>query len=206
VTGPSATEGIAAAQDIEDLSSAIRNGSWADGGLAGLSTGLDALGTIANPVDALLTSGVSWLIEHVHVLRQALDMFAGDPGAIQACADHWRQHGQQVGETAIDLRNYVNNDTSGWTGQAGDAYRAQALDQHGGIQAGAAAANSVGDAVEASGQVVAAVRMLVRDLIAQCVAEILEHLPAWLATEGCSLGIGTPVVIADAVALIAKWV
>ncbi|WP_137816722.1 hypothetical protein [Gandjariella thermophila] len=49
-------------------------------------------------------------------------------------------------------------------------------------------------------------RMLVRDLIAQRGAEILEHLPAWLATEGCSLGIGTPVVIADTVALIAKWV
>ncbi|GDY33809.1 hypothetical protein GTS_54420 [Gandjariella thermophila] len=48
--------------------------------------------------------------------------------------------------------------------------------------------------------------MLVRDLIAQRGAEILEHLPAWLATEGCSLGIGTPVVIADTVALIAKWV
>ena len=87
----SATDGIALAQDIEDLSSAIRSGSWAEGGLAGLGTGLDALGTIANPVDALLSSGVAWLMEHVHVLTEALNQFAGNPEAIQAYAAHWRQ-------------------------------------------------------------------------------------------------------------------
>lgn len=201
-----AVEGIGLAQDVEQLSSAITGGHWVEGGVAGLSTSLDALGAIANPVDALLSAGVAWLMEHVEVLRHALDQFAGDPGAISAYAEHFRRQGQAASSAADELRRYVEVDTAAWHGDAADAYRAQARQQHDGVLASAASATAVGDAVEASGQIVAAVRMLVRDLIAQCVAEIIEHLPVWLATEGCSLGIGTPLVIADAVALIAKWV
>lgn len=202
----SATEGMPLAQDVEALSQAIKSGSWGAGLESGLGTGLDVLGTIANPVDSLLTSGISWLMEHVHVFTEILDSLAGNPTAIQAYADQWTQHSQQLTDIAVDLHNHVNNDTTAWTGDAGDAYRAQATQQVDGLHAAAASADSVAAAVQGAGQLVASVRMLVRDLIAQAIAEIIEHIPVWLAAEGCSLGLATPGVIADAVALIAKWV
>jgi uncharacterized protein YukE len=200
-----AAEGMPLAQDVEALSQSIKSGSWGAGLEAGVTTGLDVLGTITNPVDSLLTSGISWLMEHVHVFTEILDSLAGNPAAIQAYADHWTQRSQQLTDIALDLRNHVANDTNAWTGEAADTYRAQAAQQVDGIHAAAASADSVAAAVQGAGQLVASVRMLVRDLIAQAVAEIIEHIPVWLAAEGCSLGLATPGVIADAVALIAKW-
>jgi uncharacterized protein YukE len=198
--------GISLSRDVEDLASAIKGGSWVDGGLAGLSTSLDALGFVANPADALLSSGIAWLIEHVDILTQALNRFAGNPAAIHAYAEEWRQNATLVSDAHVELRNYVTTDTDEWHGAAADGYRSQAVQQQDGINAISGTLNSVADAVEASGQVVATGRMLTRDLIAQCVSEIVLHIPAWLAIESCSLGLGTPAVIADAVYLIAKWV
>lgn len=202
----SMSEGMPLAQDVEQLVQAIHSGSWTAGLEAGVGTGLDALGAIANPVDSLLSAGISWLLEHVHVFTEMLNSLAGDPGAIQGYADQWKQHSQSATDIGLDMRNYVANDISAWTGAAADAYRTQADQQVDGVHAAAATADAVAAAVQGAGELVAAVRMLVRDLIAQAVAEILEHIPIWLAAEGCSLGLATPGVIADAVALIAKWV
>jgi hypothetical protein len=46
----------------------------------------------------------------------------------------------------------------------------------------------------------------VRDLIAQFVATLAARLPQWLAEEGLTLGLGTPIVIGQVAALVAKWV
>ncbi|PPK69567.1 hypothetical protein V5P93_006788 [Actinokineospora auranticolor] len=188
---------------IEQLSSTISSGNWAD---LDLNTGIEALGYLANPVDALVSSGVQWVLEHVQPLRDALNEFAGDPGAIQAYAEHWREQGRAATESAVDLKNYVQTDTSGWTGETGDAYRAQAAEQVDGLLASGAAAKSVANAVEAAGLVVAAVRLIVQELIAELVKIILKRIPIWLAATGVTLGIGTVAVVADLLALIAEWV
>ena len=188
---------------VESLSHGIASGDFSG---MNLNSGLDALGVVANPVDALVSTGVAWLMEHVQPLNDALDMFAGDPGAIQAYAQQWRRHADTVTTTAQDLHQHITNDTVGWTGQAGDAYRAQAAQQVDGVSASAAVANSVADAVEAAGQVVSAVRIIVQELIAELVTIIIERLPIWMASAGASFGLGTPLIIADLVMLIAEWV
>lgn len=199
-------KGLGLAEEVDMLALALRNGDWSGGLVSGVGAGIDALGYIANPSRALLSSGIAWLLEHVSVLTDALDQFAGDPGAIKSYANDWRQTGLDILTTSGDMRTYVSADTADWHGQTADNYRVHAGVQSDGIEAAASSATSMGDAVELAGDVVGVVRLLVRDLIADCVAEILLHVPAWLALEGVSLGIGTPAVIADAVALIAKWV
>ncbi len=197
------TAGTGLTDSIETLSATIASGNWSE---AGAGAGLDVLGAIANPVDALVSTGVAWLMEHVQPLREALDMFAGDPAAIQAYAEQWRRHAQTVADNAVDLRNYVNNDTSAWSGQTGDAYRAQAAEQYDGVTASAASADGVANAVQTAGQVVAGVRVIVQELIAELVGIIIKRLPIWLASAGASLGLGLPLIIADLVMLIAEWI
>jgi hypothetical protein len=201
-----ALKGIGLAEDAQLLGDAINSGSWSEGLAGGFGAGIDALGFVANPAHALLSAGVAWLMEHVSILTDALDQFAGDPGAIQAYAQQWRDQGSSILDSSIDLRNAVNVDTAAWAGASANGYREQAGVQVDGVQAAALVATSVGDAVSAAGEIVGTVRLLVRDLIADCVAEIISRLPVWLALSGVSLGLGTPAVIADAVALIAKWV
>jgi hypothetical protein len=52
---------------------------------------------------------------------------------------------------------------------------------------------------------VALVRTLVRDAIAEFVSVLSVRLWEWLAEEGCTLGVGTPWVIAQVSALVGKW-
>jgi hypothetical protein len=70
----------------------------------------------------------------------------------------------------------------------------------------ATAAGAISYAVEGAGLLVGLVRGIVRDLIAQFVATLAARLPQWLAEEGLTLGLGTPVVIGQVATLVAKWV
>jgi hypothetical protein len=69
----------------------------------------------------------------------------------------------------------------------------------------ATAAGAISYAVEGAGLLVGLVRGIVRDLIAQFVATLAARLPQWLAEEGLTLGIGTPLVVGQVAALVAKW-
>ena len=58
-------------------------------GFAAAGAGLDTLGAVLHPFDALLQAGLGWLVEHVAFLREPLDALAGDPDAVLAQARHW---------------------------------------------------------------------------------------------------------------------
>jgi hypothetical protein len=70
----------------------------------------------------------------------------------------------------------------------------------------ATAARGISYAVEGAGLLVALVRGIVRDLIAEFIGTLAARLPQWLAEEGLTLGLATPVVIGQVSALVLKWV
>ncbi|NJC72171.1 hypothetical protein HC031_20975 [Planosporangium thailandense] len=197
--------GIGIVEDVHDLSAAFESGSWVDGSLAGLSASLDTLGLVVDPLGTVVSWGVSWLFEHVKPLSDALDRLAGDPDQITAYAQTWSNVSAAVTAQAGDLGAAVGATVSSWTGAAADAYRAQAHDLQTNVQAAAKAAEVIGKIVEGAGVVVALVRGLVRDLIAEFVSVLAVRLPEWLAEEGCTLGIATPLVVTQVGSLVAKW-
>lgn len=190
-------------QSMSTLGDAISSGNWSE---VGAGEVLDVLGAITNPVESLASVGVDWLMENVEPLREALDMLAGDPAAIQGYADQWREQAEKVAASATDLGEYVKRDTATWTGEAGDAYRKQAAEQADGVGAAGMAAESVARAVETAGQVCAAVRMIVKELIAEFVAKVLMRLPIWLGEISASCGLALPLVIADLVFLVLEFI
>ena len=60
--------------------------------------GLDVLGAVMDPVGALATAGIGWLIEHLSFLREPLDWLAGNGDKIKAAVTTWNQ-------VAADLHN-----------------------------------------------------------------------------------------------------
>lgn len=198
--------GLGLIEDAEQISSGIHDNSWVDGTLGGVGGSLDILGMVIDPLGSLLAWGVSWLMEHVKPLKEALDWLAGNPDEIAAHAATWRNVSAAGTGAHQQLTDAVRAQTAGWSGESGDAYRdhaAQQLEIIGGITT---AAGAISYAVEGSGLLVGLVRGIVRDLIAQFVATLAARLPQWLAEEGLTLGIGTPVVIGQVAALVAKWV
>lgn len=201
-----AWSGVYIAEDIQLLHEGVKSGSWVDLSLGGVGAALDTLGLVTDPLGTLAAWGVAWLLDHVRPLSEALDKLAGDPAQIAANAQTWRNTASQLSFAAADYRNAVNRQVDSWNGTAATAYRAHAEAHHSGLQALSQAAETMASIVEGSGMLVALVRTLVRDAIAEFVSVLAVRLPEWLAEEGCTLGIGTPWVVAQVSALVGKWV
>jgi uncharacterized protein YukE len=196
-----AWSGVWIAEDIELIAQGIENGSWIDGTLGVVGAGLDALALISDPIGVLLQYGVSWLIEHVKPLTEALDWLAGDPGEISGQAQTWRNIAAGLRDSSDQTDRAVRFDTAEWEGSAGDAYRAWGADVTGALTGLSAAAETMSVIIEAAGALIAAVRILVRDAIATLVSRLITYA----AEELFSFGVATPLVVEQATTLIASW-
>jgi hypothetical protein len=197
--------GLGLVEDAAQISDGIHNDSWVDGTLGGVGGSLDVLGAVIDPLGSLVAWGVGWLMEHVRPLKEALDWLAGQPDEIAAHAATWRNVSAAMNATHERYADSVRTDTADWDGASGDAYRSHASLQLEALGSIAEVAEAISYAVEGAGLLVGLVRGIVRDLIAQFVATLAARLPQWLAEEGLTLGIGTPVVIGQVAALVAKW-
>jgi uncharacterized protein YukE len=202
VDGPKdAWSGVWIAEDIELIIQGVRNGSWVDDTLGVVGAGLDALATISDPVGVLLQYGVSWIIEHVKPLSDALDWLAGDPGQISGQAQTWRNVANDLRADTDGLARSVQWDISEWTGAAADAYRTWATRQRQALEGLAKGAEAMAAITEGAGFLIAAVRILVRDAIATLVSRLIVYA----AEELVSFGLATPLVVEQVTTLIASW-
>ncbi|MBP2321959.1 hypothetical protein JOF56_002344 [Kibdelosporangium banguiense] len=201
-----AYSGIGIAESAMDIYNGVENKSWVEGGLGAVGTGLEALSLAMDPVGTLLQYAVSWLMEHVKPLSDALDWLAGDADQIAAYAATWKNIGKETGAIAQDFWTEVAGGTAGWQGASAEAYRARAQAQQDKIKAAGTGADTIGTVVEVVGVLVGAVREIVRDLVAECVATLIARIPQWVAEIAGTVGVATPHVVASAVALISKWV
>src|SRR5881275_1156438 len=71
--------GISIAESAVGLAHGIKSGDWVEVGLSAVGGALDVLAMVIDPLGTLASYGVSWLIEHVRPLKEALDWFAGHP-------------------------------------------------------------------------------------------------------------------------------
>ncbi|MFI7214283.1 WXG100 family type VII secretion target [Micromonospora maritima] len=200
-TGPSAWAGVWICEDIELIAQGVRTGSWIDGGLGVVSAGLDALALASDPAGALLQYGIAWLIEHVRPLSEALDWLAGDPAAITAHAQTWRNVAASLREDAAELAHAVRTDIAGWTGTAATSYRRWAGEQQQAITGLAQGAEAMAAITEGAAGLVAAVRLLVRDAIAACVSRLIVYATELVATAG----LATPLVVEQVTTTVASW-
>lgn len=193
--------GINVLDDAAGVYDGVQSGSWVDAGIAAVGTGLDLLTIAMNPVGTLISYGLNWLIEHVKPLQDALNQLAGDADQIAAYSQTWKNIAQAVGQSAKDLAATVEKDTANWTGQAADTYRANLKNKIDHINAAATCAETIGTVVEVVGVITGAVRAMVRDMVTQAVGDFIQDA----LEEVCSLGLGTPVVVAQVVEQVSAW-
>ncbi|WP_236796961.1 RHS repeat-associated core domain-containing protein [Amycolatopsis sp. GM8] len=196
----SAISGITVLEGAQQVKQGIESGDWASIVLGAAGTAMDALAFVADPFGSILAAGVGWLMEHVGPLKEALDKLAGDPDQITAHSETWKNIATELGGVATDLGNQVNADIQSWTGPGADAYRQQAGEVAKMLQAAGEACDGASSGVKTAGEVVAAVRMLVRDIISQ----VVGHMISWALQVLFTLGIGLAWVVPQVVNLVAK--
>jgi hypothetical protein len=205
VSSTTGITGFGLLEDAHQIVSGIRDHSWIDSALGGTGVALDTLSLAIDPLGTLAAWGVGWLIEHVRPLQEALDWLSGSADEVAAHADTWANASAFTAEARTDLENRISTDVAGWRGASGEAYRAHAAEHLTVLEGMSSAASGVSAAVAGAGLVVGMTRGIVRDLVAQFVATLAVRLPQWLAVEGLTLGIATPVVAGQISALVARW-
>jgi hypothetical protein len=194
--------GINIIDDAAGVYEGVESGSWVEGGIAALGAGLDLLSMAMNPVGTLISYGLNWLIEHVQPLQDALNDLAGDADQIAAYSQTWKNVSTAVQQAASDLATSVDKDTASWTGPAADAYRGNLKEKIDHINAAATCAGTISTVVQIVGAITGAVRALVRDMVTQAVGDFIQDA----LEEVFSLGLGTPVVVAQVVAQVSSWI
>jgi RHS repeat-associated protein len=197
-----AVTGIGIAESCVDLAHGVSNGDWVESGLGLLGAGLEVLSMVIDPLGTLASYGVSWLIEHVRPLKEALDWFAGDPPVIRSFSETWANVAGEVNKVAQDLQTEANSGTAGWTGAAADAYRRHTAETADAVAGAGTLADGISAGVMIMGEVVAFVREFVRDMV----GELVGRLISWALEVAATLGLATPLVVAQATAAISKVV
>ncbi|MEU2255562.1 DUF6531 domain-containing protein [Nocardia xishanensis] len=192
--------GVTLFESVSDTYESISSGSWVEAGLGVVGVGLEVAAVVVDPLGTLAGFGVGWLIEHVEPLQEALNWVAGDPDQIEAYAKTWSNVSEKINEAAEAHKRAVEQDISEWQGATATAYRARASETADALAAATKAAEAASQAIQMAGGVVAAVRMMVRDIVAQAVG----RLAVWAAEAIFTLGVGTPVVATQATVYVAK--
>ena len=157
-------------------------------GVAGVASGLGLLGAAMAPLTALGSAGLGWLIEHVDFLEQALEELTGDPAAIEAQAQTWRNVAKQVRGSAAEYSSTAATLPATWHGEGANSYQGAAGAFDHALQSSADGAEGAASAIETAGVLVGIERGLIRDLISEFVAWLIVEAGIALATSWCSFG------------------
>lgn len=198
-------DGLGLADNSSDLWRAIENGEWGEGLATGTGAAIDLLGVALNPFGAISAAGVGWILEHVRVFSDMLDVLAGSPEDIAATAATWSNIADELGAAAGSHARSVAADLPDWRGEAADAYRGAARNDNEVLATAATAAQALQASVIGAGAVVAVVRGTVCDMIAQAVSELISIALRWAAAAVATLGAAVPGAIAEVVVRVAAW-
>ncbi|WP_433265176.1 hypothetical protein ACQPZF_37175 [Actinosynnema sp. CS-041913] len=181
--------GIAeSAAQVIDSASRLKDGDFGEFGMNVAALGLDALGMAIDPLGSLATAGIGWLIEHVSFLREPLDWLAGNGDKIKDAVGKWNQAAMDLDRIAQEHHDAVENQVGGWEQRAADGFRSSQGQLVGETLAMSRTCVAVAEQISTAGTITAAVRGMIRDLIAMFVWEVIRNAAIALASSVVSFG------------------
>ncbi len=139
-----------------------------------IGAGVSTASAVADPFATALGAGFGWIMEHVGLLKEALDEVMGDPEDIQANVEATKGKAADLRVLAEDHRASLVKPDDGWTGTSSERFQVS-MDTMGKELDGLA------NAVEGKAKVVAMMGTLVsvlRDLVRDAIAQLLGSLTA----------------------------
>ena len=131
VSGPveaSPLSGLGLIEDGQDLNEAMESNSWVAESLAVFGTSMDVQQLVSDPLQTLMSWGISWLLDHMSPLKDWLNELTGNPGEVQGFAATWTSTGESLQTNSADLARSVTNDLEGQEGMGIAAYSALQTD------------------------------------------------------------------------------
>ena len=185
--------------DVKSTSAAIEKGDWLSAGLGASNVAMDVIGLGGDPLGAISSAGFGWLIQHVSFLREPFDALLGDPGAITGSSQGWAKACTDLAATADRYRTATSQQTSNWTGAAGDAYRTAGATQARNLDSLSQVSKGISDALGTAGKALAEARKAVIDMINRACNKIIMIIIEALAEAWGSFGASIAKGIAQSV-------
>ena len=182
------------AESASQMVKAITQDAPASAVANGVVLGLDLLGALKSPFETLAASVVGWLLEHVSFLDSFLDLTTGDPGAINDAVNALNKAAVDLDELAKEHAGSLSEVPTYVAGGSGsfNAFADRVLPRAEDIETRAIACVGLANAMAIDGAVVAALRGVIRDSLAQLVIKIIQWGSAAIAaapyTGGASMG------------------
>lgn len=95
-----AAQGAGLLEDIESISSSLKEGSWLGVGLSTVGAVADVASAVTNPIATLVSWGAGFLIEHFEPLKGWMDQLAGNADQVRAHAQTWANTATAMGGQA----------------------------------------------------------------------------------------------------------
>lgn len=189
----SATTGSGAFDTVVSAGAALERGDWLEGGLLSICGLADSVSVLAepNPLQALMSAGIGWLMERIRPVHEWLDQFAGNPDAVVACAQTWHNVGGALAGVSVDYAATASVAVASWQGAASAAYTGHAATGVAAIGACGAGTGGVASAMLLASSLVTGVRAMIRGVISDIVAYLLTRSAILLS------GIGTAPVLTE---------
>jgi hypothetical protein len=197
MSGPELASGAGPVETITGIVDGAINGGPAAAGGQALTLGLQALGFMDNPLQALTTSAIGWVVEHLAPLNFALDATTGDPAAVDAAAKGFVGAATQLdvlatehaGSLSCDLQTYFSAATgTDDVSTSARAFHGVMTTRFEDLRTASAACSGIASLIIVSGEVVATTRGVIRDMLAEFAWKRLQKAAVMLAVPPPALG------------------
>ena len=171
---------LAAGKDVWDIAGLAKDVSAFVGGHSGAALG--------DPLEALVEAGLSFLIDLVAPLEQALDLVTGDPDGLGAKADRWNEVGASLRTLGPAVGRDAATTRATWSGPAGEAFRTKLAAFERGVAGAAGQADHVADLLRVSATLMDGAQGLIKSIIASWVEYTILTEAAAAASAAFTFG------------------
>ena len=188
-----AAQGAGLLEDIESISSSLKEGSWLGVGLSTVGAVADVTSAVTNPIATLVSWGAGFLIEHFEPLKGWMDQLAGNADQVRAHAQTWANTAAAMGGQADSMESDVSSLLCRSEGQTADAARTRCGKTVDALRGGASSTEGVSTAIGILAEVVG----IVRSLVVGAISDIIGQLAQAIAEAVLSVGTLAPLVAAQ---------
>lgn len=159
-----------------------------DAAIGGAGMVVDLVGSAANPLAAVFSAGVGWLLEHISFIREPLDALLGNPDEINANTHQLKSAALEMKMIADEHRQDVEAMGASWSGASNEAFRANQEQMAAQYEALGKTMDGTAAIYALSGALVCELRAMIFDWIADLVGELIAGALIAAASAAVTFG------------------
>lgn len=149
-----------------------------------VASGAEIASAVADPLNWLISKGLSFLLDVVSPLKQCVDLVTGDPDATSKAADGFKKIGEDTRQLAKTYDDHLRAGLQSWNGDAAESAAKRLSEFHDGIEGSASTAAHVASVLQASSMLM----KVAEDVIKGILSDLVEWLViTWLSALALSV-------------------